>query len=125
MNLTKWQLTAAPFVVALALFGCGGDDDGGPTTEQRPQQEAPQQPEREQTTAQGKQLFVENCGRCHTLSDAGTSGTVGPNLDDLQPDKQRVLDQIETGGSIMPARLVTGQDADDVAQYVSSVAGSQ
>jgi mono/diheme cytochrome c family protein len=77
-------------------------------------------------SAEGKQIFTQSCGTCHTLSDAGTSGTIGPNLDDLAPDKARVQSAIENGGAgtgAMPANIVTGQEAEAVAEYVSSVAG--
>jgi mono/diheme cytochrome c family protein len=76
--------------------------------------------------AEGKQIFTQSCGTCHTLSDAGTNGTVGPNLDELQPDRARVLSAIENGGAgtgAMPANIVTGAEAEAVAEYVSSVAG--
>jgi mono/diheme cytochrome c family protein len=79
-----------------------------------------------QVLAQGKQLFQQNCGTCHTLADAGTSGKIGPVLDDLKPDKQVVLGAIKNGGAgsgTMPANIVTGKDADAVATYVSTVAG--
>jgi mono/diheme cytochrome c family protein len=77
-------------------------------------------------SAEGKQIFTQSCGTCHTLSDAGTSGTIGPNLDELGPDKSRVETAIENGGAgtgAMPANIVTGQEAEAVAEYVSSVAG--
>jgi cytochrome c5 len=77
-------------------------------------------------SAEGKQIFTQSCGTCHTLSDAGTSGTVGPNLDELKPDKARVTNAIENGGAgtgAMPANIVTGREAEAVAEYVSSVAG--
>jgi cytochrome c6 len=76
--------------------------------------------------AQGKQLFQQNCGTCHTLADAGTNGKIGPPLDPLKPDKQVVLGAIKNGGSgsgTMPANIVTGKDAEAVATYVSTVAG--
>ena len=76
--------------------------------------------------AEGKQIFTQSCGTCHTLSDAGTNGTVGPNLDQLKPDEARVLAAIENGGAgtgAMPANIVTGTEAEAVAAYVSSVAG--
>jgi mono/diheme cytochrome c family protein len=80
----------------------------------------------ESASAEGKQIFTQSCGTCHTLSDAGTSGTVGPNLDDLKPDEQRVANAIENGGAgtgAMPANIVTGAEAEAVAAYVASVAG--
>jgi mono/diheme cytochrome c family protein len=77
-------------------------------------------------SAEGKLIFTQSCGTCHTLSDAGTNGQVGPNLDQLKPNKQRVQTAIKNGGAgsgTMPANIVTGKEAQDVADYVSSVAG--
>ena len=77
-------------------------------------------------SAEGKQIFTQSCGTCHTLGDAGTSGTIGPNLDELKPDKARVENAIKNGGAgtgAMPANIVSGQEATAVAEYVSSVAG--
>ena len=89
----------------------------------------------------GKELFKQGCGSCHTLADAGTTGTIGPNLDYafLQSRKnglgedtilQVVRGQMayavttpSTGAPGMPRDIFTGQDADDVATYVASVAG--
>jgi cytochrome c6 len=76
--------------------------------------------------AQGKLIFTQTCGTCHTLKDAGTNGQVGPVLDQIKPDKKRVLAALKNGGlgsGTMPANLVTGKDAQAVAEYVSSVAG--
>jgi mono/diheme cytochrome c family protein len=76
--------------------------------------------------AEGKQIFIQSCGTCHTLADAGTSGNVGPVLDQIKPDKQRVLNAIKNGGTgsgAMPAGIVSGKEADAVATYVSTVAG--
>jgi cytochrome c553 len=77
-------------------------------------------------SAEGKQIFTQSCGTCHTLADAGTSGTIGPNLDELKPEKARVENAIKNGGAgtgAMPANIVSGQEATAVAEYVSSVAG--
>ena len=84
-----------------------------------------------------KELFVTNCGSCHTLAAAGTDGVVGPNLDDrlaptgpaegeaIDGTKSRVLSAIQTGlnNGRMPAGILQGQQADEVAQYVAEVAG--
>ena len=102
-------------------------------------------------TSHGKQLFVEKCGSCHTLADAGTQGKIGPNLDDAfsgpraQGFKESTIRNVVHGQILyavedppgfikgpngeeqpapgMPRDLVTGNDAEDVAAYVASVAG--
>lgn len=73
----------------------------------------------------GKDIFVSNCGSCHTLADAGTSGTIGPNLDQLKPAFARVQKQVINGGAVMPAfkGTLTPAQIKAVAKYVSSVAG--
>jgi len=124
-------------LAATALLAAGCGTGGVASAGERPD------------TATGQQLFSANCGSCHTLQAAGTSGTIGPNLDNAfaasvaQGYKQSsienlVLDQIREGsGSVatyttnkkftpqtpMPANIVKGQDAVDVAAYVASVAG--
>jgi len=78
--------------------------------------------------AAGKEIFVgtAGCGSCHTLADAGTSGTVGPNLDDAQPSADLVVERVTNGQGVMPPfkGTLTEQQINDVAAYVSSVAGS-
>ncbi|MEA2391277.1 MAG: hypothetical protein QOK31_1386 [Solirubrobacteraceae bacterium] len=75
----------------------------------------------------GSKLFGEVCGTCHTLAAARTSGKVGPNLDQLRPPKGLVLDAMangrQRGNGTMPANLLSGDDAEAVADYVSRVAG--
>lgn len=95
----------------------------------------------------GQKLFAEKCGGCHSLAAAGTSGQIGPNLDNsfaqARADGYKesaiaaiVHDQIKLPGQYpvatnnpdylqanMPANLVTGQDADDVAAFVAANAG--
>ena len=84
---------------------------------------------------EGKDLFVTNCGACHTLAEAGTDGVIGPNLDELlappsasPPDpatiKPRVLSAIKNGvGGRMPKGILSGQQAEEVATFVAQVAG--
>jgi mono/diheme cytochrome c family protein len=92
--------------------------------------------------ARGQQLFTQKCGTCHTLTGAGTSGTVGPNLDyafkearengqdpdtfegviKAQVDNPRPATPQQTD-VYMPADLVSGDELNDVAAYVASVAG--
>jgi mono/diheme cytochrome c family protein len=78
------------------------------------------------TTGPGKQLFTSTCASCHTLAAAGTKGTVGPNLDTLKPDATRVLNALKIGGrgtGMMPKNLYQGQQAQQVADFVSAAAG--
>ena len=77
--------------------------------------------------ARGKQLFRQTCASCHTLSAVNARGVTGPNLDEIgQVTKQRVLNAIRIGGTgdkRMPSGLLTGNNAEAVAVYVSKVAG--
>ena len=77
--------------------------------------------------AEGKTVFTTNCASCHTLKEAGTSGEVGPNLDELEPDMATVEHQVETGGGGMPSfkGTLSGAEIKSVATYVSSVAGTE
>jgi len=77
--------------------------------------------------AAGKEVFASaGCGGCHTLGDAGSSGTVGPNLDEAKPASDLVVTRVTNGQGSMPAfkGQLTEQQIKDVAAYVSSVAGS-
>jgi cbb3-type cytochrome c oxidase subunit III len=128
-------LGAGLAAVALLAAGCG---TGGVAS-------GAQQPD----THNGQQLFSQSCAACHSLQAAGANGTIGPNLDNAfaavrkegySPSsiQNAVLDQIRLGSgplatyttnkkftpqTTMPANLVKGQDAIDVAAYVASVAG--
>jgi cytochrome c6 len=77
--------------------------------------------------AAGKAVFTgaAGCSGCHTLQDAGATGTVGPNLDDLKPTYDRVDKQVTNGGGVMPAfkDTLSQNQIQDVSAYVSSVAG--
>lgn len=75
----------------------------------------------------GRDLFGQRCASCHTLSAARAFGQVGPDLDQLRPTKEIVLDAIANGRSEgdgqMPADLYEGQDAIDVANFVAKAVG--
>jgi cytochrome c551 len=127
-----WVLGLLAGLVVLALMGVAytigsnrGEDEAAPqparTAEPKPGEEA--QPP---AHAEGEQLFVSNCGSCHTLGAAGTSGAAGPDLDSLGPDPAQVLSAIENGGAgsgAMPAGLLEGEEAQQVADYVGGAAG--
>ena len=102
-------------VVVLSLAACGRD---------------------ETDLSNGKAEFVQKCGSCHVLNRAGTQGQTGPSLDaafraalqagmDRDSIKGVVHGQIANvrRGSVMPANLVTGSDANDVAAYVAYATG--
>ena len=72
----------------------------------------------------GKEVFLgaSGCAGCHTLSDAGSTGMIGPNLDDLKPSHDAVVAQVTNGGGGMPAfgDSLSEEQIQDVAAYVSS-----
>ena len=76
----------------------------------------------------GEEVFLGTvaCGSCHTLADAGTSGSVGPNLDSTKPSYDKVVDRVTNGQGGMPSfsGTLSEQQIQDVAAYVSSVAGT-
>src|SRR5919197_4910647 len=75
----------------------------------------------------GKNLFKHTCASCHNLDAVNARGVTGPDLDKIgKVTKQRVLSAIRIGGTgekRMPSGLLQGKDAEDVALYVSKVAG--
>jgi mono/diheme cytochrome c family protein len=75
----------------------------------------------------GKAIFTTNCGSCHTLAAAGTSGTIGPNLDQLKPPLARVKTQVINGGGVMPAfkGKLTDAQINAVAKFVATSAGKK
>jgi mono/diheme cytochrome c family protein len=120
MRAATFATSAAAAALALAAGGCSVKDDNP-------------------DLVAGKKMFVQKCGSCHVLQRAGTKGTTGPNLDEafhqslkegfgVEAVRGVVKKQIEypsragsNGTGVMPAKLVTGDDAEDVAAYVASV----
>ncbi len=77
--------------------------------------------------AAGKEVFATaGCEACHTLADAGSAGTVGPNLDQAKPPATLVVARVTNGKGAMPPfkGQLSETQIDDVAAYVSSVAGA-
>jgi mono/diheme cytochrome c family protein len=76
---------------------------------------------------EGRALFADNCATCHSLDDSASVGRVGPDMDVLRPQAELTLDAILQGRARgmgnMPALLVEGEEAEQVAQYVEAVAG--
>jgi mono/diheme cytochrome c family protein len=120
-----WVAVAAA-AAAIAVTACGTEKINADNSQ-------PQSP-----VHQGAALFHERCGGCHTLAAAATHGsatnvsqkerTDGPDLDFRKESVQDVLFAIRNGGfsgSIMPANVVVGPDAQKVAAFVSKYAGSK
>jgi cytochrome c6 len=112
--------------IVLLLAGCGGELTT-PTPETvvgtlpapPPTQTGPALPKGDATA--GKAVYASaSCGACHTLQAAGSTGKVGPNLDDLKPELQRIQEQVINGGGGMPPfkGQLSNQQIADVAQYV-------
>ena len=113
---TVWAIpaVAAAAVIALAVALEPDDDPGTAGTPTQAQIE------------RGKAVFAAaGCAGCHTLADAGATGTVGPNLDGLQPTAELVRTTVEAGRGAMPSFRGKLDEAEiaAVAAYVSSVAG--
>jgi mono/diheme cytochrome c family protein len=140
---TALALAALVLALGFAAVGCGGEEEASPTpdtvtgttettttdtTETDTTETETTEPGGEGDAEAGKEVFLglSGCGTCHTLSDAGTSGTVGPNLDDSQPSFDLVVDRVTNGQGGMPSfsSSLSEDEIQDVAAYVSSVAGS-
>ena len=71
----------------------------------------------------GKDVFLNKavCSACHTLADAGSSGDIGPNLNEIRPDKMRVINTVTNGIGVMPPYedQLTLEEIEAVAHYVS------
>ena len=123
---TTGRIAVALVALALCLgaTACGGDDEesGGTTTEETTTEETTTTTTTGEASAAGKDVFVANCGSCHTLADAGTSGAIGPNLDEISLDESAVEAQVRSGGGGMPAFEGQLSDAEiqAVAGYVVS-----
>ena len=120
-----FRLGTALLAMALLLAACGGSSGSSSSSSSAPPASSSSSGGTENASAEGKQVFTQNCGGCHTLKDAGTTGSVGPDLDELKPPKATVVRQVNNGGGPMPAfkgRLTPAQ-INAVATYVSTVAG--
>jgi mono/diheme cytochrome c family protein len=120
---------AAIAALAVALAGCGGGETASPEPETI-EGENPAATQTQQTAEgdaeNGKKLYAANgCGSCHTLKDAGSTGDVGPNLDEAKPDLQLAIERVTNGKSPMPSfkDMLTEQEIVDVATYVVQASG--
>ena len=70
----------------------------------------------------GKEIFLEQgtCASCHTLSDAGSQANIGPNLDEIRPDLNRIIMAVKNGIGVMPAfdGMLSEEEINAVSHYV-------
>jgi mono/diheme cytochrome c family protein len=124
MGRRRLAITGALVVTAAGAVACGSKGISS---------EIASQPANVQ---HGAQLFSERCSGCHTLGVVGAQGTTdnvrqrervdGPNFDTRRETADNVLYAIRNGGfsgAIMPENIVVGQDANDVAAFLSKYAG--
>jgi mono/diheme cytochrome c family protein len=126
---------AAALLGALVLAGCGAQGVSSPTpkTVIGTLAAAPSFPvvpafHLKGDRKKGSSVFGSaGCGSCHTLADAHSTGTVGPNLDALKPDYRAVTAQVTNGGGQMPAfkGTLSTQQIADVSAYVVESTGGQ
>jgi cytochrome c553 len=118
-------------LLPMFAIGCGGggEEDTAPETVEG---QAPTEEETgdggggggggEGDPAAGEEIFASaGCGNCHTFEPAGSSGTVGPSLDDSQVSFEQAVEQIRSGGGGMPAFEgdLSDQEIADVAAFVT------
>ena len=153
MRRTALALVVLVAAVGFAAAGCGGEEEATPTPETvigtvetettttettettTTETETTETTETETTEpgglegdpVAGKEVFLgtAGCGGCHTLADAGTSGTVGPNLDQSPASEELVVDRVTNGRGAMPPfqGTLSERQIADVAAYVSQAAG--
>jgi mono/diheme cytochrome c family protein len=116
-------------VVALGAAGCGGEDEVSPTAENAEEGGATETEEEgegdgaaaEGDAEAGAEIFNEQgCGGCHALEAAGSSGTIGPNLDESQPTFELAVDRVTNGSGAMPSfsDKLSEDEINNVAAYV-------
>jgi mono/diheme cytochrome c family protein len=122
-----FRFGTALLAMALLLAACGGSGGSSSSSSSAPPASSSSTGSSgaQNASADGKQVFTQNCKGCHTLKDAGATGSVGPNLDDLKPPKATVVTQVNNGGGPMPAfkGKLTAAQINAVSTYVSTVAG--
>ena len=117
--MRSFALIIAAVAATLALAACGSEGIDVESEEDE----------------RGAQLFAERCAGCHTLEAAGALGSStrvvrnqGPNLDERAESPEDVLYAIQNGGfsgAIMPQQIVTGEDAQAVADFVAKYSGTE
>ena len=128
--MRRAALLLSLLALSLGLAGCGGGEEVSPTPETvegtLPEETTTEDDDRRRrrsraTPRTASEVFASaGCGGCHTLEAAGSSGNVGPNLDDSKPDVALVVDRVTNGQGAMPSfeDQLSEQEIADVAAYV-------
>ena len=128
--MRRAALLLALLALSLGLAGCGGGEETTATPETvvgtLPEATTAETTEEPTSTlagdaSNGESVYTSaGCGGCHTMEAAGSSGSVGPNLDESQPDVGLVVDRVTNGAGAMPAfeGQLSEQEIADVAAYV-------
>src|SRR5262245_44624085 len=126
-------ISVAAVAAAIFLSGCGsqGVKKAAPATVIGTVPQAAQAPitpasKLKGDPVAGKQIFEQaGCKGCHTLADAGATGTVGPNLDEAKPDYRLATARVTLGKGAMPSfkGSLSDQQIADVAAYVVKATG--
>jgi mono/diheme cytochrome c family protein len=135
--MRRIALAVVALVFVLGIAACGGEEETAPEPETTTGEITTTDTETTETTdtgttdgeategdaAAGKEVFLGSagCGSCHTFADAGTTGTIGPNLDDSAPSFELAVDRVTNGAGAMPSfsSTLSEQDIANVAAYVS------
>ena len=121
--MRKLVLLLAALVLVVAIPACGGEEEEQPLPETvEGTLPADTGSATEGDPDNGKKIFASaGCGGCHTFAAAGSTGTVGPNLDDASIDVDAAVQQVKNGGGGMPAfgDRLSDQEIADVAAFVT------
>ena len=98
-------------------------DQGGESAGSAPYGDQAPADDGEGAATEGETVFTDNCGSCHTLSAAGTSGSIGPNLDDTSLDASAIEGIVEDGTASMPA-FGDALSEEEIAAVAEFVAGA-
>ena len=121
LYITISALFFVAMLSAVLIFGKEKAEGAGEAHQTTSAQTTPAAPSATGDAAAGKAVFTSaGCATCHTLKDAGSHGTIGPDLDQLKPAEAVVQHQVENGGGPMPAfkDQLSAKQIQDVAAYV-------
>jgi mono/diheme cytochrome c family protein len=136
--MRRIAVAVVALVFVLGVAACGGEEEASPEPEDTTGEVTTTDTETTETdttetetdggatggdAAAGKEVFLGSagCGSCHTFADAGTTGTIGPNLDDSQPSFELAVDRVTNGAGAMPSfsSTLSEEEIANVSAYVS------